>query len=114
MTAEELLAHATEFTFLPAGASANDPEAMRYFAVRVVWRKGGRWAVTHMGDCWSSDGWQHESLPDSRTDTFLAGARFPLEEAAAIARSVVDSVTINGFTWAQWEERRIGAEAGAA
>lgn len=114
MTAEELLSHATEFTFLPAGASPHDRDAVRYFAVRVVWRGGNRWAVTHMADCWSLDGWQYESMPSSRTEEFLAISRFPLEEAVAIARNVVDSISINGSTWAQWQERQIGYEAAAA
>lgn len=108
MTAEELLSHATEFTFLPAGATPHDRDAVRYFAVRVVWRGGDGWAVTHMADCWSLDGWHYGSMASNRVE------EFPLEEAVAIARNVVDSVSINGSTWAQWQERQIGYEADAA
>lgn len=110
MTAEELLAHASEFTFLPAGAHPDDTDAIR-FSVKVVWRGDDRWAVTRSGDCWGPDGWVLESSPYNRTRKFLAAHQYPLEEAVALARQLVDGVSINGRSWAQWQEHYLMAGA---
>ena len=110
MTAEELLAHATEFTFLPAGASTGDRDVSR-FAIRVAYRADGLWAVTRDGEFWGPDGWAYEMSPSSRTPDFIARHRFPLEQAVAIAANLVDGLTINGRTWAQWQDKFAMAEA---
>lgn len=109
-TAEELLAHATEFTFLPAGAHADEFDAVR-FAVKVSWRGNNRWAVTRAGDCWGPDGWDHEASPANQSPEYLAALRYPLEEAITLARQLVDGVTVNGRSWGQWEERFLMAKA---
>lgn len=110
ITAEELLAHASEFTFLPAGAHPDDDEVTR-FAVKVSWRGHDRWAVTRSGDCWGPGGWEHEASPSNRSPEFLAVHRYSLGDAVALARQLVDGIIVNGRTWSQWEERFLMAEA---
>lgn len=103
LTAEELLAHATEFTFYPAGAKAGDRE-VGSFTVKVAYRSPGLFAVVRHGHCWDGKKWEYESQPSSRTERFLKKTRFPLEEASGIARSLVDTVSVNGRTWVEWQE----------
>lgn len=110
MTAEELLSHASEFTFLPAGAQADDDDVSR-FAVKVSWRGHDRWAVTRFGDCWGPEGWEHEASPSNRTPEFLAVHRYGLEDAIALARQLVDGVVVNGRSWARWQERFLIVDA---
>jgi hypothetical protein len=57
------------------------------------------WAVRRFGDCMSRAGeWEHEPLPSSRHDAFIARCRFPSAEAAiAAARGIgVRSTTTEG------------------
>lgn len=101
---EQLLTHATEFKFLPAGAEPGQAD-VDHFSVRVSLRGPGRYAVVHMGSCWDGKEWVYESLPSNRTDAFKMQSRFPLDEAVELARELVDTVRMNGGTWAQWQER---------
>ncbi len=44
------------------------------------------WAIRCGGLCWTRDrGWEAEPMPSSRTDEFLARARFTEKEACALA-----------------------------
>ena len=101
MTTPDLLAHATEFAFLPEGASFGDRE-VQYFTVTVARRSADKWAVLWMNQCWNkkTQSWEYESLPSSRTTKFLREARFSLDEAVKVARSKPDTLSVNGRTWA--------------
>lgn len=95
----------TEWQVLPTGLDPNSDNASS-FAVVVKWRgvfngkSGGGWSIAHCGSELSRGGdwtfhvprfrrWQH------RWET--------LEEAQQVARDVVDAVTVNGRTWAEWQ-----------
>ncbi len=45
------------------------------------------WAVCHKGQCHDGISWDHEPLPSSRTEAWLAMHRFPLHEALELAVS---------------------------
>lgn len=105
MTPEELVDHAISFAFYPAGAKEDDVNGMN-FRITVERRGiGDAWAIKHFGDCWDGEDWVYESLPSSRTDEFKAKARFPLETAVELARKFVDTIVINGATYAQWQAK---------
>ena len=97
---------------LPTGYAGSGLVDKHYFEVTVEWRgtdpetQLDRWAVMHMGHCLSVDGmWEYESLPSSRDEEFKRRFRFSFEDALRLATSAVDSVTINGRTFTQCEER---------
>jgi hypothetical protein len=94
----DLLAHATEFTFLPEGATIDEQDVF-YFAVRVAQRSNGLWAVLRMNECWNrkTKDWEYE--PRDRSQTFLRQCRFTLDEAVQIARALPDTMTIMGKSW---------------
>lgn len=110
MTENDLLAHASEYTFLPAGAHPDDVDAVR-FAVKVSWRGHGLWAVVRSGECWGPEGWKNEASPYHQTPHFLAAHRYPLANAVTIARQLVDGISDNGRTWAQWQEHYLMSAA---
>jgi hypothetical protein len=100
----------TQWHVLPDGLAEDNVNA-HIFAVRVQWRgvfhgkHGGGWAITNgvsemsRGGSWSYyvprfRRWQH------RWETF--------EDAQEIARAAVDSVRINGRTWAEFQAQRNG------
>ena len=67
--------------------------------VKVAWRGKGRWAVLHGPYCLTADGdWDHEMIPSSRTDEWLADHRFSEIEALIWAARMAPLVTINGTT----------------
>jgi hypothetical protein len=97
-----------EWQVFPTGCDPEDINALS-FIVSVKWRgtyqgkSGGGWSVTHNSAELSRGGlwtycvprfrrWQH------RWETF--------EEAQQQARAVVDNLSMNGRTWAQWQERK--------
>lgn len=98
----------TEVLVLPDGMDIADDE-MRHFAVTVRWRgprgdtgRGG-YAVIHGSRHLSTAGnWRFDPEPrlqrHYRWDT--------LEEALAVARSVVTTVKVNGRTLAEWQALR--------
>jgi hypothetical protein len=99
-----LLAHATEFVFVPAGEDRNNM-ATRHFRVHVSWRGDDRWAVTHGNEVWNGGSWEWEPSSSNRDAAFLARTRFSLDAAVAAARSLADAVLVNGATWSQWQEK---------
>lgn len=103
MNTEELLSHATEFTFYPQGADREDVNVLHH-RITVTERSPGRWAVIHMFQCWDGKKWVHESNPSSRTDAFKKRARFSLEKAVEIALAKVDTAKVNGRTYSEWQE----------
>lgn len=105
MNAAELLARATEFTFLPAGASPGEPD-VDIFSVKVVWRMRDLWAVQWMGQCYGPDGWVYEPSPSNRTKAFLGSHRYTAERAVELAQALVETISINGTTWAEAQARR--------
>jgi hypothetical protein len=109
MTAD-LLPHATEFVFTPAGTDRTNPDT-RHFRVYVRWSGGDTWAVIWMGECWNGTDWEWEPLPSSYDDDFLARCRFTLEEACRHARSLPDAVMPNGATYVQWQAARAEARS---
>ncbi|MFJ2420683.1 hypothetical protein [Streptomyces brevispora] len=101
----------SEYRVLPTGYRKSPLTGKQHFELRVCWRGAGletgedRWAVVHTGSCLAADGtWEHELLPSSRDDDWLARHRFTREEALRLAASSVDDVVINGRTLAQWEQ----------
>ncbi|GAA2686281.1 hypothetical protein GCM10010400_58240 [Streptomyces aculeolatus] len=65
----------------------------------VEYRGRGLWAVVRHSQCLGADGeWSWESRPSERTDEWLAGHRFSLEEALRLAEAAAPLVTLNGFT----------------
>lgn len=103
-----LLAHATEFIFTPAGTERDNPDA-RHFRVSVSWRGKDTWALVWMGECWNGSAWEYEPLASSRDDDFLERCRFTLEDAARIAAGLPDILRVNGRTFAEWEALRPAA-----
>ena len=93
---------------LPTGMRLEDEDAadeVRHFALSVEWRgtrtetgRGG-WAVKNGGDelsragkwAWPRKFQQHQYRWETR------------EEALAMAHKYVDTVTVRGRTWAQWQ-----------
>jgi hypothetical protein len=75
----------------------------------VEYRGRGLWAVTrgrYTRACLSKAGkWDWEILPSERDDEWLAGHRFTLDEALAVAAEHAPNVTINGMTAAEARER---------
>ena len=104
--ADELLSHATKFTFYPKGAPGLNPRDDIYlFGISVEWRGSDMWAVTQMSSCFRKDGHKtYEPLPSSRTERFIKAYRFSRDEAVRIATKFVDRQTINGRTYAQWQQ----------
>lgn len=94
----DLLAHATEFSFLPEGASFGDREVF-YFTVTVARRSNGLWAVLWLDQCWNKKtrSWEYE--PRDRSQKFLRECRLSLDDAVRIARAMPDSLTVNGKSW---------------
>lgn len=91
-----------ERTYYPTGCDPDDYSA-RPFAVRVQWRGRGRWLVERGGDQLSRSGrwlWVPSKMNQMRW------CRYTFEEACERAEAVVDSMTVNGRTWAQWQEAR--------
>jgi len=105
VSGDELLSHATEFTFYPTPDPALEPLADYYhFAFKVAWRGEGSWAVMNNGWCVGRRGIRHyESNPSSRTDRFKKAYRFSRDEAVAIALKYVNKQTLNGRTYLEWQ-----------
>lgn len=69
------------------------------WSVRVAWRGDDRYAVTWMGRVLNVDGeLEHEPIPSSRTDEFIARSRFDYDEALSRAVKVAPSIRVNGLT----------------
>jgi len=61
--------------------------------ITVESRGDGMWAVLDGRWCLNRDGgWEHEPMPSSRTEEFLARCRFPLEEAVVRAAAAHGAV----------------------
>lgn len=103
MDTQELIKHATEFAFYPDGAE-DDPINGSHHCIRIAFRAPGKWAVLHMGRCWDGTDWVQEASPSNRTDSFKKKSRFSLEEAVKLASGMVETTSVNGRTYAQWQE----------
>lgn len=103
MDINKLFTHATEFAFYPKGAEHDNING-HHHCIRVAKRSPGKWAVLHMGQCWNGEDWVYEGSPSGRTDEFKSQTRFTFDEAVAIALSKVETQTVNGRTYAQWQE----------
>jgi len=98
----------TEVMVLPDGMALDD-EDRHHFALAVRWRgprtdtgRGGYAVVSSSGRHLSRAGkWRYD--PEPRLQRHYRWAT--LEEALDVARAAVNTVTVNGFTWAQWQER---------
>jgi len=99
-----VLADVTTYTFFPPGCEPeDDPEKAEPFAVRAVYRGGGRWAVTHAGRTLSQSG-TLDPTPgdDGESAAFLAAHLFSHQDSVAVARALAGRVTVGGHTWASW------------
>lgn len=94
----DLFAYATEFTFLPDGASIGDREVF-FFTVTVARRSNDLWAVRWMDQCWNkkTQAWEYE--PRDRSQRFLRECRLTLDDAVRIARAMPDVLTIMDKSW---------------
>lgn len=108
-----LLAHATEFTFLPEGASIGDREVF-YFTVTVARRSDALWAVLWLDQCWNQKTRDWEYEPRDRSQKFLQECRFTLDEAVRIARSKPDILTVMDKTWLDFKAHQVLQEQLAA
>lgn len=96
-----------EVMLLPDGMELDDINA-HSFAVIVQWRgvrtdtgRGG-YAVTHAGRHLSHKGkWRWSPEPFVQRHFRWA----ELESALVTARAVVNGITVNGMTWAEWQAR---------
>jgi hypothetical protein len=95
MDVSKLFRHVSDLVFTPTGTTRD--ERTRHYQVHVTWRFEGRWSVTTSGLAWNGQDWDF----DSRDRTL-----FTLEAAVAAAQSLVDTIEVNGLTWAQSEELR--------
>ncbi len=109
---EELLAHATTFTFVPAGTDRTDMDT-RHFRVKAEWRGDDRWVVSHWTDLWNGTEWEYEPTSSSQDDAFLARTGFTRDQACAIGQELADTVEVEDAVWAVWKARRDAARAAA-
>lgn len=74
----ELLARATEFSFLPESASIGDREVF-YFTVTVARPSDDLWAVLWVDQCWNkkAQSREHEPQGHSRTTSVQRGSSLP-------------------------------------
>lgn len=95
---------ATEYQVLPTGCTIDDPNA-RHHAIRVSYRGRGKWAISDnfMVLHRITGEWDFESQPSSRTEDFKTNFRWELDEALAMAHSIVDDYTVNSRTYAEWQ-----------
>jgi hypothetical protein len=103
----DLLDHATEFSFMPAGATWGDRD-VDYFTVRASWCAEGRWAVFWMGRCWNKNTRQWQFNPAEPNRQYLADCRFSRDEAVRIARELPNVMTVMGKDWAAANAARTG------
>lgn len=97
----------TEVLVLPDGLDVADDE-FRHFALTVRWRGArgetgrGGYAVMHGNRHLSRAGnWRYD--PEPRLQRHYRWAE--LDDALAAARAVVNTLTVRGLTWADWQER---------
>lgn len=109
---DELLAHATTFTFAPAGADLTDMDT-RHFRVKVEWRGGDRWVISHWLALWNGTDWEYEPTNSSQDDEFRSRTGFTREQACALAQGMADTVELDGFAWVAWKNRRETARSAA-
>jgi hypothetical protein len=80
------------------------------YGITVAWRAADRWAVIRHGRCLGTDGrWDYESIPSEREDDWLAAHRFDLPTALRLAREAAPGITVNGRTWAQWQQHKVSS-----
>lgn len=90
----------TEYTVYPTGYDEIDTPDKYHFTITINDRGKG-WAVVHGGFVLGKDGdWEYEPRPSSRDDHFYERFRFTEEEAKRLALAAVETVTINGRTFA--------------
>lgn len=109
---DDLLAHATTFTFTPAGTDRTDMDT-RHFRVKVEWRGGDRWVVSHWLGLWNGADWEYEPTNSSQDNAFRARTGFTREQACALAQPLADNVELDGYVWTAWEDRRDAARSAA-
>ena len=100
----------TEEMFLPDGCDPADSE-FHLFAVWVVWKGKGRYAVQWDPGKWADQlsragKWAFAPEPFRRHQY-----RFTYDEACEWAEKVRNDKVVNGRTWAQWQEFRREQEA---
>lgn len=107
-----LLGHATTFMFTPAGTARADLDT-RHFRVKVEWRGGDRWVISHWLGLWNGDDWEYEPTNSSQDDAFRARTGFTRDHACALAQELADTVELDGLVWAAWKARRDAARSTA-
>lgn len=93
----------TEYSVFPNGCGI-DKAHSQHFVIKVVYRGKGLWAVARLGENLGHSGlWEYESQPSSREDDYFAEYRWDLADALAAAHSVINTITLSGKTFAEWE-----------
>ena len=102
----------TEYSVFPTGCDIDSPDAF-YFAIKVVYRGKGLWAVKNTSSVLSNitGKWDYEPQPSSRDEAFLNEFRWDLDEALAKTHSLVNDHKVNGGTFAEWEAKHSAAKA---
>ena len=66
-----------------------------HYVLYVEWRGDGNWCVKDMFQCYRADGErEHEPIPSSRDDAFIARTRFPLDEALELAKRIAPTMRV--------------------
>lgn len=102
----------TGYSVYPTGYDEAERPSDKFHFVITIEDRGKGWAVCWMGDVLTKDGtWEWEPRPSSRDDDFFRRCRFTEEHAKERALEVVDSLEINGRTFAQAVARCTGGVA---
>lgn len=83
----------TRYVVLPIDVDP-DMEDSFHRSLSVEWRgPGDAWAVMRFSQCLNHDGgWEYESSPSNRDDSFKVRCRFPLDEAFDRAETALDAL----------------------
>jgi hypothetical protein len=109
---DNLLDHATTFTFVPAGTNRADLDT-RHFRVKAEWRGDDNWVIAHSLGLWNGTDWEYEPTSSGYTDDFIARTRFTREQACTMAQQLADTVELDGLAWTGWTARRDTVRASA-
>lgn len=100
----EIIAVLERVSFSPIPPGSMDRCSWEVTVERAQGFDGERWAVRQMGRCLNvlTEAWEHEPIPSSRTDQWLAMHRFDsYDQACGMAARLAPDVRWNGRTAAE-------------